>query len=48
MIAAGELHGEKKVSFESPETRIISVALPALQSILLCENGSHLNHLGRI
>lgn len=46
MIPAGELHGGKEASFESPETKIISVALPALQSTRYCEDGAHrLNHL---
>lgn len=46
VIPVGELRGERKVSFELPETRIISAASPALQSTLRCDNGArHLNHL---
>lgn len=46
VIPVGELRGENKDSFELPETRRISAALPALQSILLCENETgHLNQI---
>lgn len=48
VIPVGELRGEKKASFEWPETRRISAASPALQSILRCENRTHpLIHRGR-
>ena len=46
MIPVGELRGEKKASFELPETRIICVALPVLQSTLHYKSVKSVNHLG--
>lgn len=38
-IPVGEQLGEKKASFELPETRRTSAGLPALESTLQCEKG---------
>lgn len=47
VVPVGELHGGNRATFESPETKRISAASPALRSTRYCEEGVHrLDHLG--